>query len=203
MYTSFIYTTLQLPDFPSTVQDESTLCNADAYTPSNPAGLLTYSDSERIADAAIGCQHNLYLECALEELCKLSGIQELEGLYTPAQATWSFPSEYEECGMETWGVWYEGAALEAVLTHLRALREWSRLNMAQIETHPFLGEPLSDIATALEYADTQSCHDLNQAYYAEDGDGLGMLFAYLAVCEKIFYNAIQSRCGVLHCSAAS
>ncbi len=192
---------------PSIAEDIKNPFDAEPVFLRPAPGLVCYAgDDGRVINQARGSSRRDWFSYAAGMLCKRAGISGLEffhgSLETPCRWRWPIGGDEDDEDVYgyAYGYWLEGDALQAAHTQLTRLLQWAASNLDRISGDDFLGYygDADEIAAAIEDGRKMDSDDMQDAMYAEDGDGPGYLFAYLGTCEHLFANAIASSKAVLH-----
>lgn len=171
------------------------------------AGLRTYADKgSRVVTEVSGSSRNDFLRASVARLCAMASLTGLDFLsgkpHVPCQ--WRLPlgiaDGMNEVDGEACGYWLEGAGLSKAHAALSVLLEWAADNVDKISGADFLGyyEGEAEIRQRIAEGVQAESPRPRAAWYAEDGDGPGYLFAYLGTARALMGNAMAAGKAVLH-----
>ena len=170
-------------------------------------GLRTYGDKGvRVVTEVSGSSRNDFLRASVARLCAMASLTGLDFLagkpHVPCQ--WRLPLGIEdgkdEVDGEARGYWLEGAGLSKAHAALSVLLEWAADHVDKISGADFLGyyEREAEIRQRIAEGVAAESPRPRAAWYAEDGDGPGYLFAYLGTARHVMGNALVAGKAVLH-----
>lgn len=171
------------------------------------AGLRTYGDKGvRVVTEVSGDSRHDFLRTAvarLSAMASLTGLDFMAGKpHVPCQ--WRLPLGLKDgkgaIVGQACGYWLEGDRLTKADAAISTLLDWSADNVGRIAGADFLGyyEGEAEIRQRIAEGVRADSPRPRGAWYAEDGDGPGYLFAYLGAARHVIGNALAARKAVLH-----
>lgn len=172
--------------------------------PTLRVGLIS-SENYVVREVSGDSRHD-YLAEATRRLCELANVRTLDFLHSASGegARWKLALGIEDGEDEIYGYVYgfllEGAELVSARAGLDAVMSWARDNLEKLDREWIVGDfaDEKEAREAIEMAERELFHIADYAWHAEDGDGPGFLFAYLASANAIAANAIAIGHPVLH-----
>lgn len=169
------------------------------------AGLHTYGDKGgRVVTEVSGASRHDFLRDAVARMgamASLTGLDFMTGKpHVPCQWRLSLGVEGGAAGGQACGYWLEGAGLSKAHAAVSVLLEWAKDNVGKIGGADFLGfyEGEAEIRQRIVEGLRAESPRPRGAWYAEDGDGPGYLFAYLGTARHVIGNALVAGKAVLH-----
>lgn len=170
-------------------------------------GLRTYGDKgDRVVTEVSGASRHDFLRGAVARMGAMASLTGLDFMAGKPQVPcqWRLPlgiedGEDEVCG-QACGYWLEGDRLTKAHAAISVLLEWAERNVDKLAAADFLGyyEDEAGIRKRIAEGITAEGPRPRAAWYAEDGDGPGYLFAYLGTARHVIGNALVAGKAVLH-----
>lgn len=170
-------------------------------------GLRTYGDQGgRVVTEVSGASRNDFLRTAVARMCAMASLTGLDFMaarpHVPCQ--WRLPlGRRDGKGAlvgQACGYWLEGDRLTKAHAAVSTLLDWSADHVGRIGGADFLGyyEGEAEIRQRIAEGLRAQSPRPRGAWYAEDGDGPGYLFAYLGTARHVIGNALVADRAVLH-----